>query len=225
MALAGGAAARWVDWGGSCLWVSAWLCAPACVGMSDDGSGLLANPLVHFVFVLLGWGLSEYFMVISGKKLSVASSMFYNCVGLTLVNLPNYYHVQPFSSAETGCLMAAGTGIFYGIGDLCFFKLAHGPAVATRQSPDTFSSASVLAPICGLYVVIPVVLGIVVHAEPLTFYKTIALAMAIASIWLLSEEDDEDSEDEHDDTESRRLMVGGKTDWADLGRRDAHAAP
>jgi drug/metabolite transporter (DMT)-like permease len=193
--------------------------------MSDDGSGLLANPLMHFVFVLLGWGLSEYFMVISGKKLSVASSMFYNCVGLTLINLPNYYHVQPFSSAKAGCLMAAGTGIFYGIGDLCFFKLAHGPAVATKKTPDTFSSASVLAPICGLYVVIPVVLGIVVHAEPLTFYKTIALAMAIASIWLLSEEDDEDSEDERDDTESGRLLVGSGTDWADLGRRDAHAAP
>eukprot|EP01043_Picozoa_sp_COSAG02_P007357 COSAG02_NODE_218_length_28570_cov_75.594816_21_plen_210_part_00 len=185
--------------------------------MGDHGTGLLANPLLHFVFVLLGWGLSEYFMVISGKKLSVASSMFYNCVGLTLINLPNYAHVQAFSSAETGCLMAACTGIFYGIGDLCFFKLAHGPAVATKESPDTFSSASVLAPICGLYVVIPVVLGVVIHNEPLTFHKAFGLTLAITSIWLLSEEDDEDSEDELDeDLESRSLLAV---------RRDVQVAP
>ena len=200
--------------------------------MGDHGTGLLANPLLHFVFVLLGWGLSEYFMVISGKKLPVASSMFYNCVGLTLINLPNYAHVQEFSGAETGCLMAACTGIFYGIGDLCFFKLAHGPAVATKSSPDTFSSASVLAPICGLYVVIPVVLGIVIHHEPLTAHKAVGLAMAILAIWLLSEEDDDDSDDEHEheheeDEETSGLLAGaGVTDWADLGRRDVgQAAP
>lgn len=195
-------------------------------GMGANDGGLLANPLLHFVLVLLGWGLSEYFMVISGKKLSVASSMFYNCIGLMLINLPNYVHVQSFSSAEAGCLMATCTGILYGIGDVCFFKLAHGPAAATRQSSDTFSSASVLAPICGLYVVIPVVLGIVIHHEPLTIHKAVGLTMAIAAIWLLSEEEDEDSEDEHyEDIESRSLLGKGGTDWAKLGRRDLHAAP
>ena len=189
--------------------------------------GLLESPITHFVLVLLGWGLSEYFMVLSGKKLPVAASMFYNCVGLTLINLPNYSHVQDFGSVSTGCLMAASTGIFYGIGDVCFFKLAHGPSgAATKSAPDTFSSASVLAPICGLYVIIPVVLGVLIQHEPLTLQKVVGLTMAITAIYLLSDEDDDDSDSEEDDGEGNKgekagLLASDKqeiTDWSDLSR-------
>jgi hypothetical protein len=42
---------------------------------------LLQHPYFCFVMVLLGWGLSEYLMVVSGKKLSVFTALFYNCVG------------------------------------------------------------------------------------------------------------------------------------------------
>ena len=183
-------------------------------------------------------------MVISGKKLPVASSMFYNCVGLTLINLPNYAHVQEFSGAETGCLMAACTGIFYGIGDLCFFKLAHGPAVATKSSPDTFSSASVLAPICGLYVIIPIVLGVLIQREPLTLRKAGGLLLALVAIWLLSEEDDDDSdssesgetasetegllgsdEDMDIETPRRPLVASWGASWSTVKDRDPDPGP
>ena len=46
-----------------------------------DWPRLLQHPYFCFVMVLLGWGLSEYLMVVSGKKLSVFTALFYNCVG------------------------------------------------------------------------------------------------------------------------------------------------
>lgn len=193
--------------------------------MSPVHGGLLENPITHFVLVLLGWGLSEYLMVLSGKKLPVAASMFYNCVGLVLINLPNFGHVQDFGSVSTGCIMAASTGIFYGIGDVCFFKLAHGTSgAATKGAPDTFSSASVLAPICGLYVIIPVVLGILIQHEPLTLQKALGLTLAVVAIYLLSDEDDDASDsddDEGGEGELAGLLATDKreiTDWADLSR-------
>ena len=182
--------------------------APAAARTAEPG-GWQDNAFVHFAIVLWGWGLSEYCMVISGKKLPVSAAMFYNCCGLCLVNLPFFTQVQPFdASIAVGALMAAATGILYGIGDICFFRLAKGPAVATQASPDHFTSASVLAPICGLYVIIPIVLGVLIQREPLTLRKAGGLLLALVAIWLLSEEDDDDDSDSDESGETASETEG-----------------
>ena len=46
--------------------------------------------------------------------------------------------------------------------DLAFFKLTH--------AEGAMSNSSVLAPLCALYAIVPIVLGIVLHGEPLTVH-------------------------------------------------------
>jgi drug/metabolite transporter (DMT)-like permease len=180
-----------------------------------------------FAMVLVGWGMSEYLMCVSGRELSVPTAMFYNCVGLCFANLLwlDLSHLESFGEANGGGaeLMAASTGVFYALGDYCFFMLAKGggkggggeSGVAAPDKSPPFTNVSVLAPICGLYVAVPVALGIIIQHEALTIRKVCGVLLALVAIFLLSEEDeeDEDAEEEtHADVEAANvLQVGGVT--------------
>lgn len=125
---------------------------------------------------LLMWGLATYAMKVAGQRLDPFTTVVFNVIGyaLTLV----FILPQARLSLSLTHVLAAGIGILFVIGNLAFYKLSQTQHV------------SVLAPITGLYIVIPVVLGFVVLHEPLTWRKAVGILLAMSAIYLLSSSDE-----------------------------------
>jgi drug/metabolite transporter (DMT)-like permease len=191
-------------WGGAIARASNELGIVSDAHSPGHGSTLLAvSTPFKFGVVLLGWGLSEYLMCISGRNLPVSKAMFFNCVGLCLANIfwldIRSLEVVGAGHAHSGSAvsMAMGTGLLYALGDYCFFLLAKGPSHAhSSDTTKTLTKTSVLAPICGLYVAVPVVLGICLQHEPLTARKCLGVLLALCAIFLLSDEEDDEAKPE-----------------------------
>jgi hypothetical protein len=178
---------------------------PGGVGGTEAGGGpglwQRHRNLLLVAVVLLGWGLSEYMLVLTGKNLSWTSGMFYNCIGVISFNVGvvAYRVYSGDSEKDSGwrvnrwVVFAVLTGLLYAIGDVYFLKLS-GSARENEAGRDIghLADASVLAPLCALYILLPTALGVLVDGEPMTKRKAGGVLLALVSIMLLSMEGDEE---------------------------------
>lgn len=142
------------------------------------------NPYVLVVIVLLGWGVSEYLLVLTGRAVNWQTGMFYNCLGVITVNLFTIQsgNINVFRF-DKWVVYAVLTGVLYGGADLYFLKLSGNKDISHM------ADVSVLAPLCALYVLIPTILGLVLDGEPLTKRKLAGIVLATVAILILSFEE------------------------------------
>ena len=142
------------------------------------------NPYVLVVIVLLGWGVSEYLLVLTGRAVNWQTGMFYNCLGVITVNLFTIQsgNIDVFRF-DKWVVYAVLTGILYGGADIYFLKLSGNKDISHM------ADVSVLAPLCALYVLIPTILGLVLDGEPLTKRKLAGIVLATVAILILSFEE------------------------------------
>ena len=146
----------------------------------------LDHPAALVMAVLLGWGLSEYAMVMTGKHLSWEMGMACNCLGVVTVNLYTMRNESlDIFKSDRSVIYAVLTGVFYAVADIYFLKLSGN----TRL--HHLADVSVLAPLCALYVLIPTALGVLIDREPVTTRKVVGVGMAVVAIFLLGHDDDD----------------------------------
>ena len=121
----------------------------------------LNNPAVMVGAVITCWGLSEYFMIMTGKRLNWQTGLFFNCLGVITVNLYTMRNetLQIFN-LDISCVFTILTGVLYSIADIFFLKLSGNTHVGH------LADVSVLAPLCALYILIPTILGILLDVSP-----------------------------------------------------------
>lgn len=118
------------------------------------------------------WGLALFGMKLAGQKLDPITIAGFNMFGYLLVGA----FVLPRASFELTRyhLVAVAVAAMFVVGNMAFYKLSQSSAVST------------LAPVTALYIIIPIVLGIVFLREPLTWQKGAGIALALVAIYLLS---------------------------------------
>jgi uncharacterized membrane protein len=129
--------------------------------------------LFYFSVCFFGWGVAVFLMTIIGKNLEHRTTLVCNLIGYLLVNLFVIPKVKWGWSFHHG--LAILVGVLFVISNLAYYQLS-----------KLGGQASVLAPLTGLYVLVPVVLGWLVLGEPPTLRKWFGLVLALAAIWLLS---------------------------------------
>ena len=126
------------------------------------------RPFILVGVVLFSWGLSEYLLVLTGKKLNWQSGMFYNCVGVVTFNVASVAMTPVDLSVDRWVVAATLTGVLYGLGDVFFLKLSGSGEQNLEEGGQKLghlADASVLAPLCSLYILIPTGLGVFIDGE------------------------------------------------------------
>jgi len=124
--------------------------------------------------VLVTWGAAGFLLKIVGVRLDNSSAVLGIIIGYTIVG-------TVFGFAGGGSLgitwvhgLAALIGVCYIVGNWAFLHMARTEEI------------SVLAPLAGLSVVVPIVLGLLVLGEPFTMRKLIGILFAMIAMILLS---------------------------------------
>jgi len=129
--------------------------------------------VLYFSICFFGWGLAILLMTIIGKKLPHSTTLICNLIGYLLVN------VFILHKAKLGLTLHHGMAVFVGVlfvaSNLAYYKLS-----------EMGGQASVLGPLTGLYVLVPVVLGPVFLQEKLTPRAWVGVVFAVVAIYLLS---------------------------------------
>jgi len=134
--------------------------------------------LWEIAFVLccfFGWGFSTFIMGFLGKVISYETALFYNLIGVALCNLLIAHRVNFGMSANH--FWAILNGVAFTLADFAYYKLSKGGM-----------HVSTLGPLTSLYVLMPIILGIVVLKEPITTRKVVGFVLAITAIYILSTE-------------------------------------
>jgi bacterial/archaeal transporter family protein len=131
----------------------------------------MSNALL-LIGCLTAWGLAVFLMKIAGNKLGPYTSAVFALPGYVLVALfvaaRANYHVTPMHG------VAVAIGALYMLGNMAFYKLSESTDV-TR-----------LVPITSVNIVIPIVLGWVLLAEPFTARRLLGVGLAVAALYLLT---------------------------------------
>ncbi len=125
-------------------------------------------------FVLATWGLAGFLMKVVGVRLDAASALFGIVIGYAIVGITTGLIDGGTVTFNGGFVWAMLVGASYILGNWGYVRLA--------KTEDV----SALAPITGLNVAIPILLGIIVLGEPITVRKLVGVAFAGASIYLLA---------------------------------------
>ncbi|MDA0840105.1 MAG: EamA family transporter [Planctomycetota bacterium] len=129
--------------------------------------------LFLFAVCFFGWGFAIFIMTIVGKALDQKTIIVCNLIGYLIANI---YFVPRAKLAWTmNHGLATLVGILFVLSNLAYYKLCESGA-----------QASVLAPLSGLYVIVPVILGILFLNEEPTIQKMGGVVLAIGAIYLLS---------------------------------------
>jgi uncharacterized membrane protein len=128
---------------------------------------------LYFSVCFFGWGVAIFLMTVIGKNLEHRTTLVCNLIGYLLVNLFVISKAKWDWTLHHG--LAVLVGVLFVISNLAYYQLS-----------KLGGQASVLAPLTGLYVLVPVVLGWLVLGEPPTLRKWFGLVLALAAIWLLS---------------------------------------
>jgi transporter family protein len=129
--------------------------------------------LILFTVCFLGWGFAIFIMTVIGKALDWKTIIVCNLIGYLFANL---YFIPKAKLAWTlNHGLAVLVGILFVISNVAYYKLSRSGG-----------EASVLAPLTGLYVIVPVFLGIVFLKEEPTVQKIAGVVLAIGAIYLLS---------------------------------------
>ena len=129
--------------------------------------------LLYFSICFLGWGLAIFLMTILGKDLEHRVVLVCNLVGYLIVNAFVIPKVKFGWTLNHG--LAVLVGVLYVVSNLAYYKLS-----------EMGGDASVLGPLTGLYVLVPVVLGFVFLDEAPTARKCAGVVLALAAIYLLA---------------------------------------
>ena len=126
----------------------------------------------YLAICMLMWGLATFTMKVAGQHLDPMTVVVYNLLGYFLVGA----FLLPTASYGFSRYHAMGIaiGALFVLGNMAFYKLSQTVQV------------SALVPLTSLYVVIPVLLGILALGEHLTPRKGIGILLAVAAIYLLS---------------------------------------
>ncbi|MDP6356543.1 MAG: EamA family transporter [Planctomycetota bacterium] len=126
-----------------------------------------------FAVCFFGWGLAIFIMTIVGKALDWKTVIVCNLIGYLFANI---YFIPKAKLAWTlNHGLAAAVGILFVLSNVAYYKLC-----------ESGGQASVLAPLTGLYVIVPVILGVAFLEEDLTVQKIAGVALAVGAIYLLS---------------------------------------
>jgi transporter family protein len=129
--------------------------------------------LLLFAVCFFGWGFAIFIMTIIGQALDQKSILVCNLIGYLIVNI---YFIPKAKIAWTlNHGLAILVGILFVLSNLAYYKLCESGA-----------QASVLAPLSGLYVIVPVILGILFLNEEPTVQKMAGVVLAVGAIYLLS---------------------------------------
>jgi len=129
--------------------------------------------VLYFSICFFGWGIAILLMTIIGKNLEHKTTLVCNLIGYLVVN------VFILQKAKLGLTLHHGMAVFVGVlfvaSNLAYYKLS-----------EMGGQASVLGPLTGLYVLVPVVLGPVFLEEKLTPRAWVGIVFAVLAIYLLS---------------------------------------
>lgn len=127
----------------------------------------------YLVVCIVMWGVGVFLMKIVGQRLDPLTVAAFNMFGYLSVG------IFVFPKAAFGFsryhLLSIVIGAMFVMANLAFYKLSQTAQV------------SVVAPITALYVVIPVILGVVFLSEPPTLRKVLGVLLALVALFLLSE--------------------------------------
>ena len=126
----------------------------------------------YLLACMLMWGLAVFGMNLAGKQLDPMTVAAFNMFGYFLVGAIVF--PQASFSLTWHHAIAVVVGSMFVLGNMAFYKLSPAGDVST------------LAPLTGLYVMIPVVLGLLFLGEPLTLRKGAGAVLAGVAIYLLS---------------------------------------
>ena len=127
------------------------------------------------VVCILMWGLATMGMKLAGQRLDPITIAAFNMFGYLAVGA--FLFPQASYGWSRYHLIAVAIGAVFVVANMAFYKLSQTAYVST------------LAPLTALYVVIPVVVGVVALGEPLTFRKVIGVLLALVALYLLSSVD------------------------------------
>lgn len=126
------------------------------------------------LFVLGTWGLANFLMKIVGVRIDAASAVFGIVTGYAIVGITTGIVDGGRFAINSGFVWAMVVGACYILGNWGYVRLARTEDV------------SAIAPVTGLNIAIPIVLGILVLGEPITARKLIGVGFAFLSIILLA---------------------------------------
>lgn len=129
--------------------------------------------VLYFSICFFGWGIAILLMTIIGKKLPHSTTLICNLIGYLAVNAFVIHKARLGLTLYHG--LAVSVGILFVASNLAYYKLS-----------EMGGQASVLGPLTGLYVLVPVVLGPVFLEEKLTPRAWVGIALALVAIYLLS---------------------------------------
>jgi len=130
--------------------------------------------IVYFLGCTAGWGFSTFIMGFLGKEtIAFETLLFYQGLGALFVGFSVVHKVE--FGFSTNHLLAVLNGLSFSLADLSYYLLSRAGM-----------SVSILGPMSSMYVVIPMILGVTLLKEPLTFKKVLGLVCAMAAIYFLS---------------------------------------
>ena len=127
---------------------------------------------VYLAVCMLMWGLATFTMKVAGQRLDPMTVAAYNVFGYLAVA------VFLFPRASFGLtryhLMGIGIGAMFVVGNMAFYKLSQTVQVST------------LVPLTALYVIVPVLLGVLALGEALSLRKAFGVLLGLVAVYLLS---------------------------------------
>lgn len=144
---------------------------------------------LYFLGCFFGWGFSTFIMGYLGKVMSFETAIFYNFIGMGLFTLIIIPKIQlGWSSYHVWAII---NGVAFTVADYSYYRVCVLPSIHMNhlQLSRSGLDVSTLGPLTSLYVLMPIMLGIVFLREPVTLKKAIGIILAIVAIYLLSSEE------------------------------------
>jgi len=140
--------------------------------------------IFYLLICIFGWGLSVFTMGFLGKTLSFETAMFYQNIGAFCIGIV-FNFIQWISTGvfvEVGWrwdfFFAAVNGLFFAAADISYYQLS-----------KTGLDISSIGPMSSLYILVPVVLGVLFLKESFTLKKFLGVCLALGAIYLLGSEE------------------------------------
>jgi transporter family protein len=125
------------------------------------------------LFALVTWGLANFLMKIVGVRIDAASAVFGIVTGYAIVGITTAVLDGGRLALNAGFAWAMLVGGFYILGNWAYVRLARTEDLST------------IAPIAGLNITIPIILGFLMLGEPLTIRKLLGILFALVAVVLL----------------------------------------
>jgi bacterial/archaeal transporter family protein len=129
---------------------------------------------LYILACIAAWGAAAVLMKVTATHVGPFTSVAGNMLGSVLITTLILPRAQlsltwPFAAAVT-------VGMLFPIGNFFFYRLT--------QTGDV----SRFAPVTALYVIVPIVCGVLLLGETMTGRKIAGVALALAALWLLNSE-------------------------------------